>query len=141
MHSHCYTTQADYGPNPYVTNVSQMALHNSNFRTTVWTGDHMQMTLMYLPVQGEIGLENHADTDQMLRVEQGIGVVMMGADKTHPDFRQSISQGDCIFVPAGSWHNIVNTGRLPLRLSSVYAPPHHPGGTIHRTREEAEHSY
>lgn len=132
--------QADYGPNPYVGNISRMAMGNSNFRMAVWTGEYLQMTLMNIPVRGEIGLEMHEDTDQMLHVEQGVGVVTMGTCKDKTDFRQKISQGDTIFVPAGTWHNIFNRGRMPLRLSSVYAPPHHPRGTIHRTREEAEHS-
>lgn len=74
----------------------------------------------------------------MIRVEQGIGLVTMGADKDNPDFKQRVMQGDTIFVPAGTWHNIVNAGRIPLRLTSIYAPPHHPRGTIHRTKEEAQ---
>ena len=133
-----FTGQADYGPNPYVVHVGQMAMRNPNFRTALWTGEYMQMTLMNIPVRGEIGSEIHEDTDQMVRVEQGIGLVTMGEDKDNPDFRQRVMQGDTIFVPAGTWHNIVNAGRIPLRLTSIYAPPHHPRGTIHRTREEAQ---
>ena len=133
-----FTGQADYGPNPYVANVGQMAMRNPNFRTALWTGEYMQMTLMNIPVRGEIGSEIHEDTDQMVRVEQGIGLVTMGADKDNPDFKQRVMQGDTIFVPAGTWHNIVNAGRIPLRLTSIYAPPHHPRGTIHRTKEEAQ---
>ena len=133
-----FTGQADYGPNPYVVHVGQMAMRNPNFRTALWTGEYMQMTLMNIPVRGEIGPEIHEDTDQMVRVEQGIGLVTMGEDKDNPDFRQRVMQGDTIFVPAGTWHNIVNAGRIPLRLTSIYAPPHHPRGTIHRTREEAQ---
>ena len=133
-----FTGQADYGPNPYVVHVGQMAMRNPNFRTALWTGEYMQMTLMNIPVRGEIGSEIHEDTDQMIRVEQGIGLVTMGADKDNPDFKQRDMQGDTIFVPAGTWHNIVNAGRIPLRLTSIYAPPHHPRGTIHRTKEEAQ---
>ena len=133
-----FTGQADYGPNPYVVHVGQMAMRNPNFRTALWTGEYMQMTLMNIPVRGEIGPEIHEDTDQMVRVEQGIGLVTMGADKDNPDFEQRVMQGDTIFVPAGTWHNIVNAGRIPLRLTSIYAPPHHPRGTIHRTKEEAQ---
>ena len=133
-----FTGQADYGPNPYVVHIGQMAMRNPNFRTALWTGEYMQMTLMNIPVRGEIGSEIHEDTDQMVRVEQGIGLVTMGEDKDNPDFRQRVMQGDTIFVPAGTWHNIVNAGRIPLRLTSIYAPPHHPRGTIHRTKEEAE---
>lgn len=133
-----YRMQADYGPNPFVANLGRMARNNPNFRAAVWTGEYLQTTLMSIPVRGEIGLELHEDTDQMLLVEQGQAFVMMGAKKDHMDFRQRVMMGDTIFVPAGTWHNVMNTGRIPLRLVSVYAPPHHPRGTVHRTRREAE---
>ena len=133
-----FTEQTDYDTNPYMVHVGQMAMRNPNFRTALWTGEYMQMTLMNIPVRGEIGSEIHEDTDQMIRVEQGIGLVTMGADKDNPDFMHIFMQGDAIFVPAGTWHNIVNAGRIPLRLTSIYAPPHHPRGTIHRTKEEAQ---
>lgn len=129
---------ADYGPNPYVANLNRMVRQNPYFRAAVWTGEYLQTTLMSIPVQGEIGLELHEDTDQMLRVEQGMGLVMMGAGKDNLDFRQRVMMNDVIFVPAGIWHNIVNIGRGPLRITSTYAPPHHPRGTVHRTRREAE---
>ena len=72
----------DYGPNPFVTNVGKMAARNDNFRTTIWTGIQMQMTLMSINPYGEIGLEIHPDTDQIIRVEQGNAVVKMGKCKT-----------------------------------------------------------
>ena len=138
MNCKSYQKAEDYGPNPYVTNVGRMAMYNPNFRTALWTGDQMQMTLMSIPVRGEIGWEVHKDTEQMLRVEQGMGAVMMGNCEEHPDMKQRISMGDTVFVPAGTGHNIVNIGGIPLRLSSVYAPPHHPQGTVQRTKKEAE---
>lgn len=133
-----YRMQADYGPNPFVANLGRMAGNNPNFRAAVWTGEYLQTTLMNIPVRGEIGLELHEDTDQMLLVVQGQAFAMMGAGKDNLDFRQRVMMGDAIFVPAGTWHNVVNIGRIPLRLVSVYAPPHHPKGTVHRTRREAE---
>ncbi len=138
MNSDYRMGMADYGPNPYVANLNRMVRQNPYFRAAVWTGEYLQTTLMSIPVQGEIGLELHEDTDQMLRVEQGIGLVMMGAGKDNLDFRQRVMMNDVIFVPAGIWHNIVNIGRGPLRIISTYAPPHHPRGTVHRTRREAE---
>ena len=138
MNCKCYGKAKDYGPNPSVTNVGGMAMHNPYFRSALWTGDYMQMTLMSIPVRGEIGWEVHKDTDQILRVEQGAGAVIMGKCEEHPDMKGRISMGDTIFVPAGTGHNIVNIGGIPLRLSSIYAPPHHPFGTIHRTKKEAE---
>lgn len=120
----------DFGPNPFVAKVGQLAGCNTNFRTAIWTGEYGQMTLMCIPVHGEVGMEIHEDTDQILRVEQGFGMVYMGEHQEHMDYSVRVSQGDTIFVPAGAWHNLVNAGRVPLRLSSIYAPPHHKRGTV-----------
>lgn len=133
-----YVGQTDCGSDPYVTNVEQMALENENFRTAIWTGENMQMTLMCIPLCGEVGLEIHEDTDQFLRVEQGCAIVKMGECKCRQDFRQHIHKGDVVFVPAGTWHNIINIGRGTLKLSAIYAPPNHPWGTLEQTKEEAE---
>ena len=138
MNAGQYMGQADYGPNPFVANLGRMARNNPNFRAAVWTGEHLQMTLMSIPVRGEVGLEMHEDTDRLLCVEQGQAFVMMGDSKDNLVFRQRAMTNDVIFVPAGTWHNVINMGRIPLRLASVYAPPHHPRGTIHRTKREAE---
>lgn len=129
---------ADRGPNPFVGNIDQMAACNENFRTAIWTGRHLQVTLMCIPTCGEIGLEIHGDTDQILRVEQGRALVVMGGSRERLDFRRNIGQGDMVVVPAGTWHNVMNTGRCPLKLTSVYGPPNHPRGTIHRTKAEAD---
>ena len=96
------------------------------------------MTLMCIPVCASVGLEIHEDTDQILKVEQGMALVKMGKNKCELDFQQEVCTGDTIFVPAGTWHNIMNTGWTPLKLSVLYAPPHHPSGTIHCTKEDAE---
>ena len=138
MHTDCGNTPTEHGPKPYVANVQQLATQNHTFRTTLWTGCHAQMTLMCIPVQSDIGLEIHEDTDQILQVIQGIALVRMGKDKNRMGFQREVCRGDTIFIPAGTWHNIINTGRIPLKLSSIYAPPHHPAGTIHRTKEDAE---
>lgn len=126
-------------PRPYVANVEQLAGRNSNFRTELWTGKNVQMTLMCIPPCTDIGFEMHEETDQMLRIEQGRAVVTMGRSKNQMDGRITVCKGDVIFVPAGTWHNVMNTGRSPLRISSVYAPPKHRIGTVHRTKEEAMH--
>ena len=128
----------DYGPNPFVTNVGKMAARNDNFRTTIWTGIQMQMTLMSINPYGEIGLEIHPDTDQIIRVEQGNALVKMGKCKTQRDVMKRIGCGEVVFVPAGTWHNIVNECGRPLKVSTIYAPPHHAAGTVHRTKKDAE---
>lgn len=128
----------DYGPEPFAVNISQATRRNNNFRRALWTGEHLQLTLMSIPVGGEIGLENHSDTDQFLRIEAGFGVLKMGECREEMDFVRRIGAGDGIFVPAGTWHNIINTGRCPLKIYSIYAPPHHPHGTVQRTKEIAD---
>ncbi len=133
-----YVRQTDNGLNPYVTNIEQVAMQNQNFRTAIWTGCHLQMTIMCIPPCGEIGLEVHTDTDQFIRVEHGKAIVKMGRCKNQLDFQQNMCKGDAAFIPAGTWHNVVNIGRNPLKVSSIYAPPNHPRGTVHRTKEDAQ---
>lgn len=128
----------DYGPVPMIVNIEQATLQNGNFRTAFWTGEHLQLTLMSLNPGEDIGLEVHPDHDQFLRIEQGQGIVMMGTSRDNLSFRQGVSDNYAIFVPAGTWHNLVNTGSVPLKLYSIYAPPEHPHGTIHRTRQDAQ---
>ncbi len=138
MSSEYFRTEAEHEPVPYVANVAQKARQNSNYRFEFWTGCHMQMTLMNIPVCSDIGLEIHEDTDQIIRVEQGMAMVQMGICRNKLDFQKEICTGNTIFVPAGTWHNVVNTGRIPLKLSTIYAPPHHPVGTMQHTKEDAQ---
>lgn len=126
---------------PYVVNVCRKAEQNTNYRTEIWTGCYAQMTLMCIPVCSDIGLEIHEDTDQLIRIEQGVAQVKMGACKDCLNFQKEVFKGDTIFVPVGTWHNVINTGRMPLKVSVVYAPPHHPVGTVHHTKEEAEKAH
>ncbi len=130
----------DYGPESFTVDMEQAVCHNENFRTALWTGCHLQLTLMCIPAGGEIGLELHPDTDQFLRLESGEALVTMGTCKENLSFRKCISAGDAVFVPACTWHNIINTGGCPLKLYSVYAPPKHPRGTIHPTKAAADAS-
>jgi hypothetical protein len=134
----CNGCETDHGPKPFVTNIMRVARQNQNFRTAFWTGCHLQMTLMCIPPCGEIGVEMHPDTDQFIRVEEGQALVRMGDCRENLDFQCRIGTGDAIFVPGGTWHNVFNTGNGPLKLSSFYAPPQHPKGTIHRTKADSE---
>lgn len=127
----------DYGPNPFVVNINQATKQNNTFRTALWTGTHLQVTLMNLNVGEDVGVEMHSDVDQFLRVEQGQGVVQMGDTKDNLSFKRNIHDGSAIIIPAGTWHNVINTGNIPLKLYSIYAPPNHPFGTVHATKEDA----
>ena len=124
----------DYGPEPFVINIEEAARQNNNFRLALWTGHHLQLTLMSIRVGGEIGLEMHPDVDQFIRIEEGQALVKMGDKKDCLDFQRNVSADYAIFIPAGKWHNIINTGNIPLKLYSIYAPPEHPHGTVHVTR-------
>lgn len=128
----------DYGPRPFALNIKEAAMENSNFRTTLWTGCHLQVTLMCIPVGEEIGLELHPEVDQLLQIEYGQGIVMMGDRKDRMNYQERICADFAIIIPAGKWHNLINTGSVPLKLYSVYAPPEHPHGTVHQTKAEAE---
>ncbi|MDZ5252161.1 cupin domain-containing protein [Clostridium sp. LIBA-8841] len=128
----------DYGPQPFVVNIDEVTKQNETFRTALWTGKHLQVTLMSIDVGEDIGLEMHPDTDQFIRVEEGEGLVQTGSNKDRVDFQAKVSDDFAIMIPAGTWHNIINTGNEPLKVYSIYAPPHHPQGTIHKTKVDAE---
>lgn len=128
----------DYGPEPYVVNIEKAARENNNFRTALWTGSHLQVTLMSIKVGEDIGLEIHPNTDQFIRIEEGQGLVKIGDRKDQLDFQRNIHDDFAIMIPAGKWHNIINTGNIPLKLYSIYAPPEHPRGTVHETKAIAE---
>jgi len=93
---------------------------------------------MSIPVGESIGLEVHPNVDQFLRIEDGQGLVQMGVSRDHLTFRQPVFDDSAIFIPAGTWHNVTNTGHQPLKLYSIYAPPNHPHGTVHQTKAAAE---
>lgn len=128
----------DHGGEPFVVNINQVAKQNNNYRTTIWTGNHLQVTLMSINIGEDIGLEIHPNVDQFLRIEEGQGLVQMGKSKDNLNFVKNVGEDYAIIVPAGTWHNVTNTGNTPLKLYSIYAPPNHPFGTVHRTKAEAE---
>ncbi len=128
----------DFGGQPYVVNIDQATKQNNTFRTAIWTGEHLQVTLMSIGVGEDIGLEMHPDVDQFLRIEDGQGLVQMGDSRDNLTFQQNVFDDFAVMVPAGKWHNITNTGNTPLKLYSIYAPPEHPFGTVHQTKAEAE---
>ncbi|WP_416150347.1 cupin domain-containing protein [Salipaludibacillus sp. HK11] len=124
----------DYGSAPFVVNMEKVTKQNDTFRTALWTGKHLQLTLMSIGVGEDIGLEVHPHLDQFLRLEQGEGLVQMGDSEFNLDFEDNVFTDYAIFVPAGKWHNLTNTGNETIKLYSIYAPPEHPFGTVHETK-------
>ncbi len=112
--------------------IATVAERSADFRRVLWTGPHTQLVIMTIPVDGEIGEEVHEDSDQILTFVSGAGETVLG------DASREIAQGDLVAVPAGTSHNVRNTGVNPLVLYTVYGPPDHADGVVHRTKEEAE---
>jgi mannose-6-phosphate isomerase-like protein (cupin superfamily) len=127
----------DYGGEPFVVNIDVATTQNNTYRTALWTGEKLQVTLMSINVGDDIGLEVHPTTDQFLRIEQGEGLVQMGDSKDLLDIEEQASDDYAIMIPAGKWHNVTNTGNEPLKIYAIYAPPEHPFGTVHETKEDA----
>lgn len=123
---------------PFVLNIERETLENRNYRTTLWTGHKLQMTTMEIQPGDDIGLEAHHEIDQFLRIEQGIGLCKMGKTKNNLDFETPVKKGDGIFVPADTWHDVINTGNVPLKLYTIYAGPNHVPGVIHKTHFDAK---
>ena len=118
----------------FIDNIETLTERNDDFRRVLYTGPHIQLVLMTIAPGEEIGEEVHDDTDQFFRVEEGRGEATIDG-RTTP-----IEAGFVTLVPAGARHNIRNTGRVPLRVYTLYAPPHHEDGTVHRTRAQADRS-
>jgi mannose-6-phosphate isomerase-like protein (cupin superfamily) len=135
--SYGYARVTDHGPEPFVININEASKQNKTYRTALWTGKHLQVTLMSIKPGEDIGLEIHPHVDQFLRIEQGEGIVQMGKRKNNLNFVRRVSDDFAIMVPAGTWHNVTNTGKNPLKLYSIYAPPQHPRGTVHVTKADA----
>ncbi|CAM2733517.1 Mannose-6-phosphate isomerase [Streptococcus acidominimus] len=137
-------TTKDHGNKPFVTNIEEETLANTNYRTALWTGELLQATLMCIPVGGDIGAEVHDENDQFLRVEQGRGRVIMGESEDKIILDTEVGSEFAIFIPKDTYHNVINIGDEDLKLYSIYGPAHHAHGTVHKTQaiaiavEEAE---
>lgn len=121
-----------YNPNTmkgYVTDIEKKTLGNENFREVLYTADRMQLVVM--SVEDEIGKEVHGQ-DQFIRIEKGSGNAVLDGDE------HELKDGSVVVIPAGTEHNIINTGDSPLKLYTLYSPPHHKDGTVHKTKEEAD---
>jgi len=116
----------------YVGNIEKLTLANSFFRQVLFTGAHSQLVLMALAPNEEIGMETHPNVDQFFRIEKGEGKVILNGEE------HVIGDGDAIVVPAGTEHNVINTSATSqLKLYTIYSPPNHKDGTIHKTKAEA----
>ncbi len=116
----------------FVDNIEKLTEENGDFRRVLYTGHNLQLVLMAIRPGGEIGEEVHEDRDQFFRVESGEGEIWIDG-ACH-----KVKADDAMIVPQGARHNVVSTGTEPLRLYTIYGPPEHIDGTIHRTREEAD---
>jgi mannose-6-phosphate isomerase-like protein (cupin superfamily) len=130
-------TIQDVGPQPQSFNLEAETVENPNYRTVAWSGRYLQLTLMSVPVGSDIGLEMHPETDQFLRLDAGLGRVQMGRTRDNLEFEQEVSDGWCILVPAGTWHNVTNIGNEPMQVYAIYAPAHHKPGKVHATAADA----
>lgn len=131
-------TVTDTGPDPKAFDIEAETVANEHYRAVAWTGRYLQVTLMSIAPGESIGLEAHPETDQFLRIDAGKGRCVMGPAADRLDFEQEVGDGWSIQVPAGVWHDVVNTGDEPLRLYAVYAPVHHAPGIVQATSADAE---
>ncbi len=116
----------------YLTNIERKSLENDCFREVLFTGPHSQLVVMSLAPGEDIGLETHDDVDQFIRVEAGRGKAVLNGEE------HDLEDGSAVVIPAGTRHNIINgSPDEPLKLYTIYSPPEHPPGTVHRNKAEA----
>ncbi len=119
------------GMKGYVADIEKLTVENENFRKVLYTDKNSQLVLMSLLAGEDIGEEVHDDVDQFLRVERGEGQAVLSG------VSHDLTDGSVILVPAGTKHNVINTGGEPMKLYTLYMPPHHKDGVVHKTKAEA----
>ena len=117
----------------YVGPIEKQTLANNFFRQVLFTGKHAQLVVMCLQPAEEIGNEVHNNVDQFFRIEQGEAKFIFNEKEEHV-----VHDGGAVIVPAGTFHNVINTGKGRLKLYTIYSPPNHPDGTVHKTKAEAD---
>jgi mannose-6-phosphate isomerase-like protein (cupin superfamily) len=118
----------------YVGHIEKQTLKNNYFRKVIFTGKHAQLVLMCLKPKEEIGNEVHMHVDQFFRIEQGQAKFILKNKEAH-----IVKNGDAVIVPAGTYHNVINTSKTKkLKLYTLYSPPNHPDKTVHKTKADAE---
>lgn len=129
----------DYGPEPLIFNVRKDTIRNPSFRTTRWTGNHMQLTYMSIPENYEIGIENHPNEDQFFCVSSGVGLVLIGESPYDLSISGTVTTNCAVLIPANTWHNLINTGKEPLKVYCIYSPVLHQPGTVHWTKRDSDY--
>jgi len=119
----------------YITNIEAETLKNTDYRRVLYTARNSQLVLMNIQPGGEIGNEMH-ELDQFIRIEQGDAKVILNNSEEH-----GLHEDYAIIIPAGTWHNIINTGNKELKLYTVYSPPEHKDGTVHATKTEEKEEH
>lgn len=128
----------DRGNSPSILNIDAITRENENYRTAIWTGEGMQVTVMNIPSGSGIRNERHDNIDQFIKIISGSGEITMRRGEGYPSTTTPVREGEAVIIPRGTWHSLSNTGRAPLKLYSVYAPKNHPYGTVERTVEDAD---
>lgn len=122
-------------PNIWVDNIEQTTMNNDDWRRVLYNSDNMQVVAMSVPQGQDLGMEKHATNDQFFRIESGVGkleTMTSDGQKTQYDLQDGYSS----VVPHNTWHNLINTGDKPLKLYTIYSPPHHRPGLIQHTKQE-----
>lgn len=122
----------------WVADIEEATVGNTTFRTVLFTGKHIQLTVMSLAAGENIGWEMHDHLDQFLRIESGSGVLKLGPSEDRVTEEHEVGDDWAMIIPAGTWHDVVNVGESELKLYSIYGPPDHPDGTVHLTKADAE---
>jgi mannose-6-phosphate isomerase-like protein (cupin superfamily) len=117
----------------YVGNIEKQTVKNNYFRQVLFTGKNAQLVVMCLQQGEEIGNEVHDKVDQFFRIEQGEAKFVFNNKEEHV-----VRDGDAVIVPAGTFHNVINVGKGQMKLYTIYSPPNHPHGTVHKTKAEAD---
>jgi mannose-6-phosphate isomerase-like protein (cupin superfamily) len=117
----------------YSINIEEKTLAGNNFREVLYTTERSQLVIMTLQPGEEIGMEHHTGHDQFIRIEQGVGVAILDGEE------HALADGVAVVIPAGTEHNVINQSTTePMRLYTLYTPPEHPVGTIHKNKAEAD---
>lgn len=128
----------DRGNSPSVVRLDEISRTNENYRNVLWTGEGVQLSVMSLPAGDEVGLERYADVDRFIKITDGHGEISMGTDKDKLYLKEPLAAGYAVIVPRGVWHNLKNTGRVPLKIYSLSAPKMYPYGTVQSHKSDAK---